>query len=161
MDDSNTEHLDLRDLDLDTVIKVVELSDPPPPDPPPDDTGTPPERPEDDADVDLGSSDLDLGRFNLQTEIAQRLYKRTKEATASDLARLLVWFFGITLILLCLLGFYLNWGCCGDTTANTSERYSDFLSTVLGGMSSLFGPLLAFVLGYYFGIGKQTDGPKN
>jgi hypothetical protein len=74
-----------------------------------------------------------------------RLQEPTKEATARTLAIVLVWAFAITVTCCLGFGFYVlaKSPAIDDKSLAAS---TEFLKVI----SSIFSPLLAFVLGYYF-----------
>lgn len=80
-----------------------------------------------------------------------------KEAYASSIARIITWTFAACAVLL-LLGMFL---VALIRPAQADQLLNKDMGLTLVGvgtfLSSVFGPLLAFVLGYYFGErGKKT-----
>lgn len=74
-----------------------------------------------------------------------RLKEPTKEATARTLAMVLIWGFAVAVLCCFVIGFYVL------AKSSTIDDKSLAASTeFLKVTSSIFAPLLAFVLGYYF-----------
>lgn len=82
-----------------------------------------------------------------QTEQFRRLRVKepTKEATARTLAMVLVWGFVVAVVLCLTFGFYLL-----VKSPSIDEKSLAASTEFLKVTSSIFAPLLAFVLGYYF-----------
>jgi uncharacterized protein involved in cysteine biosynthesis len=86
---------------------------------------------------------------------------RTKEDYARMVAMMIVQFFGLTLILLTILGFvlliWLRWA--PDKSEQIfSKAVIPFIEKLGTFATTVFGPLLAFILGYYFGEKSQGAG---
>lgn len=119
----------------------------------------PPAKPPKDIDVRLeveeGGS-LTLADYKLPEK---RVTPREKGAMW--VAQAIVAFFGISLILVIALGFKLLFAMI-DSPQNAKELFGasliPFLEKVASFFSIVFSPLLAFILGYYFGE-KQTQRP--
>ena len=82
-----------------------------------------------------------------QTEQFRRLQLKepTKEATARTLAMVLVWGFVVAFVVCLAFGFYLL-----VKSPSLDEKSLAASTEFLKVTSSIFAPLLAFVLGYYF-----------
>jgi hypothetical protein len=115
---------------------------------------TAPDSPSSEPDIDVDLS-ADLDQTGVSTEKIQ-----TKENYARWIAIYIVAIFGVSLCLLILLGFvlliWLRWAPDkADVIFNKAvipfvEKIGTFATTV-------FGPLLAFILGYYFGEKNQNS----
>jgi hypothetical protein len=80
----------------------------------------------------------------------------TKEESASNIALLITWTFSASAGLI-LFGLYLVLRRTPADAKVLLEAATPILKEAGSFLSSVFGPLLAFVLGYYFGEKKTKD----
>lgn len=86
-----------------------------------------------------------------------------KEMTARRIGTMLIVIFGITVALLIWEGFrvvFYSMDKPENTKILVNEAVIPFLEKVATFLTTVFSPLLAFILGYYFGQ-KQTDSNKS
>jgi hypothetical protein len=116
--------------------------------------GVPPE-PDQEEPSELEPVEIQLTEKDFETfeKEALRKPKRIKETAAKNIGLLLLIIFGVTIIVILII-FAIFIFKNGGTSAEVKE-YTNALITLLEGISkfssAVFTPLLAFVLGYYFG----------
>jgi hypothetical protein len=82
-----------------------------------------------------------------------------KEETAKWIARWLVMIFGGITTLALVGGFVMVrcWGCSPEAAKNRTDNAISLLKEVGTFAQTVFAPLLAFILGYYFAAQKKTE----
>jgi hypothetical protein len=92
--------------------------------------------------------------------LSQRLESMVppRERAARWIGQMLVVIFGITTLVIILYGFHIisAHSSKDDAKSVVNEALIPFLEKVATFMTTVFSPLLAFILGYYFGQ-KQSD----
>ena len=105
----------------------------------------------------------DWGSSTSLSDFSDRLTEPfKKEMTARRIGTMLIVIFGITVALLIWEGFrviFYSMDKPENTKILVSEAVIPFLEKVATFLTTVFSPLLAFILGYYFGQ-KQTDTNK-
>jgi len=95
--------------------------------------------------VDFGDIDVDIA------EPGELERPSRKEQAASWIAVALLSVFGVSLVLLLVGGFFLlKAGDAESTKKIINESAIPYIEKVGTFSSTVFGPLLAFILGYYF-----------
>jgi hypothetical protein len=106
----------------------------------------------------MGDEQLTSGDFGEVVDIAEpsELERRSpKEKAANWIAKALLFTFGFILVLVLVGGFFLMRTGDAETTKKiVNESAIPYLEKVGTFASTVFGPLLAFILGYYFAKDK-------
>ena len=112
-----------------------------------------------DASLTTGDIDVDLSGGLDQTGVSTENIQK-KESYARWIAIYIILIFGISLFLLIIFGFLLMfWLRWAPDKANLifNEAVIPFVEKIGTFATTVFGPLLAFILGYYFGEKSQNS----
>jgi len=112
------------------------------------------------SEVPGGDIDVDISGDPDQTGVTTENIQTKKESYARWVAIYIVLIFGVSLLLLIILGFVLLiWLRWAPDKANVifNQAVIPFVEKVGTFATTVFGPLLAFILGYYFGEKSQNS----
>src|SRR5258708_5966955 len=107
--------------------------------------------------LEAPGEDITFPFTSLSQGVVLKDWKTIREESARTVAQMLVWIFGLSILVVLAIAFVVF---LRSDSPEEAKAYGEALAPILTGLasfaSSVFAPLLAFILGYYYGE-KQKE----